>query len=79
MPKKSPEPDAQKQSADGTDKPSLVEKVERWATGQGYPFELTVGQQLRQAGWNVQHVQFYTDLQGCLNRGHRRLIPARHL
>lgn len=39
------------------------DQVLNWLAKQGYPFELRVGQTLRQAGWDVSHAQWYTDPQ----------------
>jgi hypothetical protein len=46
---------------ENTSQASLEERVLTWLSKQGYPFELTVGELLRTAGWEVEYGRLYID------------------
>lgn len=42
-------------------KPHLPEKLAKWLSEHGYPFELRVGHAFRAAGWAIEHAKWFTD------------------
>lgn len=43
--------------------PSQHDRLVRWLSEEGYPFELRVGRICSQSGWSVSHASLYTDPQ----------------
>jgi hypothetical protein len=46
---------------DASPTPAIEERLLKWLSDEGYPFELRVGRILRDAGWDVDHAQVFVD------------------